>query len=590
MSTNILNDHAFISSYVILMFFFPIFFFFYLFSFDTGNTMGIANSYLLYISSFIIISVLLLVFIGKSITDKKNKEDYVTIISCTTIALPILILLLNVFSNVDIIKLLKTSNGVSTTANFNIKIITSVLLMCIIYINLIITNVINPNEIKLNKLLIFIPSFFLIFLLIINNTDTISIVYGTFIKTIKESQSELFIYGILYFFIFLAGVILYMATFDNNAFTNRRYIYILTAIIPLIIIFSFLIPIGNQNVPIFNMFLIGIFGILLISVIYSYSSLNEDTFTFVSYALNFILFFIIIFGLALFFYIFGNYFKSLNNFSGFLVYFIFYIPCLIIDFFKYILKEYRMTSLTVYILFIIEVLLILTYLYSNIIINYFISKTTKNIVLLQKSAFLDIKSTIGNNYDLRIKDPIASNNSNSFKKINMTQSLENKETYSYRKRYSISMWIYLNNQPPNNMSYSKETEIFNYGNGKPRITYYNDITTDNMKDKYIFYFTNSTIKESSVKMTLPGQKWNYIVFNYYSDKVDLFINGNLEKTYIFENNMPTYLASDDITIGTQEGLNGAICNINYYIEPLTKSQIINSYNLLMMKNPPTLVQ
>jgi hypothetical protein len=552
--------------------------------------MGIANSYLLYISSFIIISVLLLVFIGKSITDKKNKEDYVTIISCTTIALPILILLLNVFSNVDIIKLLKTSNGVSTTANFNIKIITSVLLMCIIYINLIITNVINPNEIKLNKLLIFIPSFFLIFLLIINNTDTISIVYGTFIKTIKESQSELFIYGILYFFIFLAGVILYMATFDNNAFTNRRYIYILTAIIPLIIIFSFLIPIGNQNVPIFNMFLIGIFGILLISVIYSYSSLNEDTFTFVSYALNFILFFIIIFGLALFFYIFGNYFKSLNNFSGFLVYFIFYIPCLIIDFFKYILKEYRMTSLTVYILFIIEVLLILTYLYSNIIINYFISKTTKNIVLLQKSAFLDIKSTIGNNYDLRIKDPIASNNSNSFKKINMTQSLENKETYSYRKRYSISMWIYLNNQPPNNMSYSKETEIFNYGNGKPRITYYNDITTDNMKDKYIFYFTNSTIKESSVKMTLPGQKWNYIVFNYYSDKVDLFINGNLEKTYIFENNMPTYLASDDITIGTQEGLNGAICNINYYIEPLTKSQIINSYNLLMMKNPPTLVQ
>lgn len=582
MNANILNDKSFISAYVILMFFFPIFLFFYIFSFNIG--IRSIYLYLFYIASFIIISVLLLVFIGKSITDKKDKTNYISIISCTTIALPFILLVINLTSNIDI------SNIMSGSTGLNVKIITSAILMGIIYMNLIITNIINPNEIKLNKLLIFIPSFFLIFLLIINNTDTISIVYGTFIKTIKESQSELFIYGILYFFIFLAGVILYMATFDNNAFTNRRYIYILTAIIPLIIIFSFLIPIGNQNVPIFNMFLIGIFGILLISVIYSYSSLNEDTFTFVSYALNFILFFIIIFGLALFFYIFGNYFKSLNNFSGFLVYFIFYIPCLIIDFFKYILKEYRMTSLTVYILFIIEVLLILTYLYSKDIINYLITKTTKNMVLLPKSAFLDIKSTIGNNYDLRIKDPIASNNSNTFKKINDIQTLENTQTYSYRKRYSISMWIYLNNQPPNNMSYSKETEIFNYGNGKPRITYYNDITTDNMKDKYIFYFTNSTIKESSVKMTLPGQKWNYIVFNYYSDKVDLFINGNLEKTYIFENNMPTYLASDDITIGTQEGLNGAICNINYYIEPLTKSQIINSYNLLMMKNPPTLVQ
>ena len=90
-------------------------------------------------------------------------------------------------------------------------------------------------------------------------------------------------------------------------------------------------------------------------------------------------------------------------------------------------------------------------------------------------------------------------------------------------------------------------------------------------------------------MTLPGQKWNNIVFNYYSDKVDLFINGNLEKTYVFDNNAPNYTANDNITIGTQDGLDGAVCNINYYTEPLTKTQVINAYNLLMMKNPPTLL-
>jgi len=554
--------------------------------------MGIANSYLLYIASFIIISVLLLVFIGKSITDKKNKEDYVTIISCTTIALPILILLLNVFSNVDIIKLLKTATGVSTTANFNIKIITSAILLCIIYMNLIITNVVNYDEIKSNKLLVIVPSLFVFFLLLINNTDTISNVSNIFIKIITdpESQSQLITYGVLYLFVFFIGVILYFAASDNTALSERSYIYSLTAIIPLIIIFSFIIPLGSQNSQLYKMFFLAILGILFTAIIYSYSSLDKKTFNFVSYAMNLLLILIILVGLAIFFYIFGNYFKSLNNFSGFVVYFIFYIPCLIIDFFKYMLKEFRMTSSSIYVLFIIEALLILTYLYSKNIINYFITKTTKNMVLLEKTEFLDMKTTISSNYDLRIKDPIVSNDSGSFKRVDQTQSLDTKETYSYRKRYALSMWVYLNNQPPNNMSYSKETEIFNYGDGKPRITYYNDITTDNDKDKYIFYFTNSNDQNSSVKMTLPGQKWNYIVFNYYSDKVDLFINGNLEKSYVFDNNIPTYLPSDNITVGTKDGLDGAICNVNYFIEPLTKSQITNAYNLLMMKNPPTLVQ
>lgn len=581
MSADILNDHAFISSYVILMFFFPIFLFFYFLSFDIGTT----QSYLLYIASFIIISVLLLVFIGKSIHNTKDKENYITIISCTTIALPFLILIINVFSNIDIIpKLLNTVSG------FNVKIITSALLMCIIYMNLIITNVINHHEIKSNKLLVIIPSLFIFFLLFINNTDIISNVSGTFMKTFQESQSQLVTYGILYLFIFLVGVILYFAASDDAALSNRSYIYSLTAIIPLIILFSFIIPIGGQTSQLYKMFFLAIFGILFTAVIYSYSSLNKQSFTFVSYAMNFLLFLIILFGLAIFFYIFGNYFKSLNNFSGFIVYFIFYIPCLIIDFFKYILKEFRMSSSSIHVLFVIEVILVLTYLYSKDIINYFITKTTKNMVLLEKTEFLDMKTTIGSNYDLRIKDPIVSNNSNSFKKVDQTQALDSIETYSYRKRYAISMWVYLNNQPPNNMSYSKETEIFNYGNGKPRITYYNDITTDNLKDKYIFYFTNSTDQNASVKMTLPGQKWNNIVFNYYSDKVDLFINGNLEKSYVFDNNMPTYLATDNITVGTKDGLDGAICNVNYFIEPLTKSQITNAYNLLMMKNPPTLVQ
>jgi hypothetical protein len=231
-----------------------------------------------------------------------------------------------------------------------------------------------------------------------------------------------------------------------------------------------------------------------------------------------------------------------------------------------------MTSKLIYLLFIIEIILILIYVYSNVVTNY-LSKTTSNsIVLLNDSQFLNTYSTISNSYYLKL------------------ESISDNTQFIYRKNYAISMWIYLNNQPPNNLSYSKETEIFNYGNGKPRITYFNDIASSSTKDKYIFYFTDSKdTTNNSYTMTLPNQKWNNIVFNYNSDKVDLFINGILERTFVFNNNMPNYLATDTVTIGSENGLDGAICNVNYYKEPLKKSKIAINYNLLKMKNPPILL-
>jgi len=402
-------------------------------------------------------------------------------------------------------------------------------------------------------------------------------IFSNFFKNItkdissEELQPTLIKYGALYSFIFIILVILYLAAFDTEALTGKAYVYAFTIIIPLIFLFSYVIPFNNQKSSITKMLSLAFGVIVLTAIIYSYSSLDSNTFSYISYGLNLLILMIVLFGLAIFFYIFGNYLKTLNDFTGFLVYFIFYIPCLIIDFFKYIMNEFRMTSLVIYVLFIIEIIFVLLYVYSNEIINFFVVKTSRSIILLEKSAFLDLKSNISNSYNLRMKSPL--NNDN--------------ERYTYRKNYAISMWVYLNNQPPNNKSYSTETEIFNYGNGKPKITYFNDTTIDNKKDKYIFYLTNKN--NNSYSLTLPSQKWNNFVFNYYSDKVDLFINGNLERTYTFNENIPIYLATDTITTGSNQGLDGAICNINYYLEPLTKSQITTTYNLLMSKNPPTLV-
>ena len=43
---------------------------------------------------------------------------------------------------------------------------------------------------------------------------------------------------------------------------------------------------------------------------------------------------------------------------------------------------------------------------------------------------------------------------------------------------------------------------------------------------------------------------------------------------------------DNITVGQKDGLDGAICNVNYYKMPLSKRNILNEYNLLAYKNPP----
>jgi hypothetical protein len=369
-----------------------------------------------------------------------------------------------------------------------------------------------------------------------------------------------------------------MAAFDPTALTSKAYVYTFTAIIPLVLLFGFVVPFSTQQrSSTATTLLIGVVVAILGGAVYSYSSMNTKGFEYMSYFINFILFLIVMVGLAIFFYIFGNYLKSLEGLPGFIIYFIFYIPCLLIDLFNYILSEFRMTSQSVYILFFIEVILILFYIYLPKIMDYILSKTSSDkIVLLANTEYLDTVKVIGNSYQLRMTTPDALGNKASDEK-----------KYAYRKSYSISLWTYLNIQPPNNASYSTETTIFDYGNGKPRITYYNDMTSDKTENKYNFYFTDSTRGPASLSLTLLSQKWNYIVFNYYSNKVDLFINGNLERTYTFNNNMPNYLAIDNVIIGSDEGLDGAVCNVNYHTSPLSKTKISNTYNLLKLKNPPT---
>ena len=78
--------------------------------------------------------------------------------------------------------------------------------------------------------------------------------------------------------------------------------------------------------------------------------------------------------LALFFYIFGNYLKQRRGIIGFIINFIFFIPCMLLDFIEFIKNEYNLTTRTEWIILGIEILVIVGYFTINPIIKKITNK------------------------------------------------------------------------------------------------------------------------------------------------------------------------------------------------------------------------
>jgi hypothetical protein len=289
--------------------------------------------------------------------------------------------------------------------------------------------------------------------------------------------------------------------------------------------------------------------------------------------LKIILVLIIIVGLAIGYKLFAEHIKMLPGWSGFIANFLFYIPCLLTDFLGYLLQQYNITPNVVFILLIVEILLIFTYMYLPKLISKFVRKTS--IMLQNKPVYLNKETQVGDTQEFLFKpleDKVALYAENDLPKI--------------RANYCISMWVFLNIQASNAVSYAYETSIFDY-NSHPRITYKNqsDNKRKKQRDVYTFYFSN-TDPNANYEVSIPNQKWNFIVFNYFNSKVDLYINGNLERTFTFSNNMPEYARSDLVKLGSDNGLHGAICNVTYNKKPLSSQQIALMYNINYLKNPP----
>ena len=154
-------------------------------------------------------------------------------------------------------------------------------------------------------------------------------------------------------------------------------------------------------------------------------------------------------------------------------------------------------------------------------------------------------------------------------------------------QYGMSFWVFINAFAPNNESF---ISLLNYGN-KPNILYNastntlmitmktNDVTAHHKLTDLDDDNNRILYKEKNVLL----QKWNNITLNYTGGTLDVFINGKLVKSNI---EVIPYVTLDNLTVGTNHGIEGGICNLVYFANPLTITNVYYLYETLKNTTPP----
>jgi hypothetical protein len=411
---------------------------------------------------------------------------------------------------------------------------------------------------------------------------------------------------------------------DNDPMNDlMKKIYL--TIIPIFLIFTYIFYITFDGEAHKAFFMLSISGLLLFFVIYGLINLSQIKFNLTLQSLFSYIFIIaiILFGLSIFYNLFQNQLRTTDTWGSFFIEMIFYIPCMIDMFIKYMTKDYANTSTQTIIMFIIEIVLIIGYLY--LYPMYQNSIYNDSVIVLKDPVRL-------NNIVSGLVKPLRSISADKMETPTLMNPLHyllepDTSNYQYRRNYAISMWVYVNPMPTSRIGYAEETNIFFYGNADgnsnlipginqnrwqlPNSTsmstptkspessgtgdFHPRLSMIPVENNYMFNFYYSGTKPTH-QLELPLQKWNNIVFNYVNGGVDVFINGELKLSYNFSEDIPQYSENDDISVGdtngiqniNANGLYGSICNVVYYKTPLTKRNIVLNYNMLVINNPPLL--
>jgi hypothetical protein len=265
-----------------------------------------------------------------------------------------------------------------------------------------------------------------------------------------------------------------------------------------------------------------------------------------------------------------------NAFFNLLINLLLYIPCIFSVFFDSILtvmtgKKYS-TITTSFLLIIIAIILFIIYI--------------KLPSLEEKIATQGGQLVVNRPVSTTSLTPLAT-----YTELNGNNNL--------KYEFGLSFWFYIDAMPPNtNLSYTTYTSILNFGD-KPNISY-------NAREN-IFRVSMQIVKRlpNSSNAELPGtkteytdettekiiydnknvllQKWNNIIINYSGGTLDVFLNNDLMKSVV---GVVPYMTNDALSIGATNGLLGGVCNVIYFKQPLTASQMFYMYNMVKDKTPP----
>jgi len=400
-----------------------------------------------------------------------------------------------------------------------------------------------------------------------------------------EARRILIKYTITTVVFFIAASILLNIFINSGSADYNIQKYFFLYAIPILLTFGIIMSL-NKSTEATKLFLklIGVTALMIFGVyIYATStnSINMDAIT--NYTM---ITAITVIGLAITYRWLIEYMSKLQGWWGFVAQLIFYIPCVLYDVWEFLLEEVNLTPYSIYLFIALEMLLIIIYGFLPDITEK-VAGQDESILLQDNIVLLNNIKVISNSDKLKI-DPEEKHNENG----------------NYRTNYCISFWTYINVHPHTHVGYNSEKEILTYGfkdnegveHVKPMVRYYGGGGGDDQtieRNKLIFYFSRyppvkqyATDDHTFYDVTIQPQKWNQIVMNYNRNKVEIFINGHLERTFKMNKNMPVYNDLDNISIGDDNGIDGGICNVRYYKHSLTPQQIALTYNTMIVSNLP----
>jgi hypothetical protein len=343
----------------------------------------------------------------------------------------------------------------------------------------------------------------------------------------------------------------------------------------------------NKN-NIFKLFGFMLFVIMFVWIVMTLSSYSNTGSGFVNFIIN--AFFIVIILGVIFRLIASSDLYNKNPLLRFIINSIFYIPCLFYPIiegsYNFILKLFTGISSSSsatrvsgvsgiktqneatannFILLIIVILLYISYFAFYPYLIY--DQQTQNGLLL-----------VNNPISIRNKTTLAS-----------YQTLHGSEDFDYQ--YGLSFWLYLDSENPSvNLASNKYTSVIHYGdkfhleynvrlNTMRLIVLKNGIQTTDKVNKSYDELYDVIFEMKDILL----QKWNNIIINYNGGTLDIFYNGSLVKSKI---EVVPFMEYDTLDLGSDKGIFGRVCNVNYFKQTLISSQIYNLYNSVKDKTPP----